>query len=105
MKFQVIAKRTGYYNHLRRKEESKFEMSYEGLTKAEKILDKANKTFIKYAGQEYFIPTWVKVIGPVDLVSYDEAGFQVSTKKKSVQKEVKKDDLEVAESTFSQDVI
>lgn len=64
MQIRVQAIRTGYHNHIRQREKSKFLMETNGFIKKEKVLKPEGKIFIKVGKDELLVPLWVKVIDP-----------------------------------------
>ena len=57
----VIAKRMGFYNHLRQREGSRFAMRPTDFIPKEKILNQEGKVFFSHGGQDYMLPTWVEL--------------------------------------------
>lgn len=59
---KVLAKRTGYYGHKRRREGAEFAMNEKDFIKKEKVLNQDGKEFIKIEGDEFLVPTWVELV-------------------------------------------
>lgn len=64
MQIKVQAIRTGYYNHIRQREKTKFMADTNLFIKKEKVLKPEGKVFIKVGKDELLVPTWMKVIDP-----------------------------------------
>lgn len=71
MKFKVKAKRMGYYNHMRIREDQEFMMDESAMMKKDLVKDEeklAKLMFVKGTSGEYILPSWVELIDDDALV-------------------------------------
>lgn len=64
MEFKVIAKQMGYYNHVRRREDSVFLMNEKDFVKVADVKDKKSlegRVILKGDSGEVVLPKWVKL--------------------------------------------
>ena len=64
MEFKVIAKQVGYYNHVRRREDSVFMMDEKDFVKVSDVKDKKmleGRTVLKGDSGEIVLPKWVRL--------------------------------------------
>jgi len=83
MQIKVQAIRTGYHNHIRQREKSKFLVDTSLFIKKEKVLKPGRKLYIKVGKDELLVPSWMKVIDPkVKVFATDSEGKIVQEKNK-----------------------
>jgi len=64
MEFKVIAKQTGYYNHIRRREDAVFMMDEKDFVKVSDVENKKmldGRIILKGDSEEVILPRWVRL--------------------------------------------